>query len=127
MKQIRLIILMLLISITAKANLSSQHITENKNPVDYKFEIYPDAINNVNLVKFYIPAETFVKINLTDESYNDNKIKILADGEIDKGKYCEYFKTDPKTSTNKYLIKMEIYTNENGNVIFSKEIKLKVN
>jgi len=118
---------MLLISITAKANLSSQHITENKNPVDYKFEIYPDAINNVNLVKFYIPAETFVKINLTDESYNDNKIKILADGEIDKGKYCEYFKTDPKTSTNKYLIKMKIYTNENGNVIFSKEIKLKVN
>ena len=67
------------------------------------------------------------QLRLICNSINPDKANLPLISSKDKGKYCEYFKTDPKTSTNKYLIKMEIYTNENGNVIFSKEIKLKVN
>lgn len=120
MKQIIFIMTVLLISSAARADKIFLNPVNEKNTGDYSLEIYPDAITNVSLVKFYIRENSFVKINVTNE-FNDNS-ETLAEGEIEKGEHCLYFKAAHLSPGRKFVCKMEVMDTEKVNIIFLKEI-----
>ncbi|MEO6695477.1 MAG: hypothetical protein ABIY50_06720 [Ignavibacteria bacterium] len=122
MKQI-LVILILMVGTITRGNTNAQNLPTDKPTNGYTINIYPDAENNVSLVKFKVPEEVFVRIIVIDEL--QNVIETLVEGDVDAGVHCIYYKPAKSRGKRKLECRIEIYKTENSDLIYAKNIDVK--
>ena len=86
---------------------------------------YPEPFTELTLIQFSIEEDSFARVYITDKLGNETAI--LTDGFVDKGDHYVYYKHPQTLGRGICKCKIEIYSPETNDVLFSDEIIMNYN
>lgn len=119
-----MIILLLLITSISAANSQTQpfnDINRDNNPAEYTIsKKNPDLNSNLTLIEFSPGSGNFVRVYVNNSE--GETIEILAEGEIENESKGVYFRPAEELQNGIYTCKMDIYSSDRKNIVYSTEV-----